>query len=175
MIWYLVLPKSIGKLCTLQKLMLSGNRLSQLPSEMQNCTQLELIRLSENQFAKLPEWLFDLPRLSWLAFAGNPLVTEVIDSSIVEHLKTREKELPEVPWSDIEFQELVGEGASGYVYRALRKNLENCDSTVFDTMNVGQKDLAVKLFKGAVTSDGVPEQEMKVIYRVLHNIHILVT
>ena len=66
------LPDSIGKLGKLQKLMLAGNRITHLPDTMQQCKNLELLRLSANRLERLPDWLFGMPKLSWLACAGNP-------------------------------------------------------------------------------------------------------
>ena len=67
-----MLPGSIGRCPRLQKLMLAGNQLEHLPDEMAACVYLELIRLSANRFQTFLEWLFELPRLAWLALAGNP-------------------------------------------------------------------------------------------------------
>ena len=66
------LPADIGRLSRLQKLMLAGNRLQNLPKAMANCQNLELIRLSVNRLGALPTWLFQLPRLSWLAYSSYP-------------------------------------------------------------------------------------------------------
>ena len=66
------LPASIGRCVKLQKLMLAGNRLSELPDEMSACVKLELVRLAANRFTEFPEWLFELPGLSWLGLGGNP-------------------------------------------------------------------------------------------------------
>lgn len=128
------LPSSIGKCLPLQKLMLAGNRLSHLPEEMANCVNLELIRLAANRFESLPDWLFDLPRLSWLAYAGNPLDRLPQPGDCLQ-----------VDWSELELLEKLGEGASGIIHRA-RWIPED-------------RDVAVKLFKGGITSDGLPSSE----------------
>ena len=128
------LPDSMGKLTKLQKFPLAGNRLSELPRSMQNCQKLELLRLSANNFKEIPEWLLELPKLAWLAFSGNPCsVSKATKMKIVEY-------------KDIEMDELLGEGASGKIYRA---NIKTVDYPV-----------AIKLFKGSVTSDGYAEDEM---------------
>lgn len=72
-----VLPASIGTLLGLRKLMLSGNRLSSLPHELMQCRELELVRLACNDLAELPLWLLNLPKLAWLAFAGNDRLISV--------------------------------------------------------------------------------------------------
>lgn len=132
------LPKSIGKYSRLQKVALAGNQLKELPNEMANCKNLELLRISANQLSQFPEWLFSLPRLSWLAFSGNPFC---------EKIKLNE-ELPLISWQQLEIKETLGEGASGIISKA----------TWIDSQN--NKDIAIKVFKGEVTSDGFPEDEM---------------
>ncbi len=132
------LPKSIGKCSRLQKVALAGNQLKELPIEMANCKNLELLRISANQLSQFPEWLFSLPRLSWLAFSGNPFCKKI---------KLNE-ELPLISWQQLEIKETLGEGASGVISKA----------TWIDSQN--NKDIAIKVFKGEVTSDGFPEDEM---------------
>lgn len=67
------LPDELGQRPHLQKLMLSGNRLTRLPQSLGQCQQLELIRIAANRLSALPAFLLGLPRLTWLAYAGNPL------------------------------------------------------------------------------------------------------
>lgn len=128
------LPSSIENCLPLQKLMLAGNRLASLPEEMAACVNLELIRLSANRFEALPDWLFHLPKLSWLAYSGNPVAGQAADSHC-----------PSVAWDDLELIEKLGEGASGVISRASWRS--------------GGRDVAVKIFKGEVTSDGLPSSE----------------
>lgn len=130
------LPASLGRCDRLQKLMLSGNRLSHLPETMANCSRLEMIRLASNAFQALPDWLLQLPRLSWVAFAGNPC------SPWREVSPAR----PAISWSGLEVQQQLGEGASGLIYGA--------------RMLSSNRQVAVKVFKGAVTSDGLPASEI---------------
>jgi hypothetical protein len=127
------LPASIGRCPPLQKLMLAGNRLSALPDEMAACTNLELVRLAANRFEALPDWLLELPKLAWLAFAGNPLCRDP------------EVDAPAVDWADLALEEKLGEGASGIIHRATRIS--------------DGRPVAVKVFKGAMTSDGLPARE----------------
>ncbi len=129
------LPDAVGERPRMQKLMLAGNRLRALPEGLAQAHRLELLRTSANRFERLPAWLTALPRLSWLAMAGNPLGWTVPAGH-----------LPAIDWSEVQPGDLLGEGASGRAVRA----------TV-----AGRTDpLALKLFKGAVTSDGLPEHEM---------------
>ncbi|MDQ6993327.1 MAG: leucine-rich repeat-containing protein kinase family protein [Mariprofundus sp.] len=129
------LPASIGQHHRLQKLMLAGNRLSSLPMEMAQCKNLELLRISANQLTELPEWLLQLPKLSWLAFAANPCT----NNTLTDHT------LAEIHWDELQISHTLGEGASGLISKA--HWLDNFD-------------VALKEFKGEVTSDGFPADEM---------------
>lgn len=133
------LPASFGSMSHLQKLMLAGNRLQSLPEEMALCKNLELIRLSANQLAALPPWLFSLPRLSWLAYAGNPMCSAEA---------THQPVLPDIDWGEVRLGEILGQGASGVIYQGLW------------TTKLAQKEVAIKIFKGEITSDGLPADEM---------------
>lgn len=133
------LPREIGLCLNLQKVMLSGNQLQSLPIEMAACKRLELLRISANSLIKLPEWLLSMPRLAWLAFAGNPFS----DAEEASTLQT----ITEIDWSSLKLGQTLGEGASGVIYRANH------------LLNGLGSDVAVKVFKGVVTSDGLPRSE----------------
>ncbi|MEI6537288.1 MAG: leucine-rich repeat-containing protein kinase family protein, partial [Verrucomicrobiaceae bacterium] len=135
------LPPSIGRCTGLQKLMLAGNQLDALPDEMAACENLELIRLAANQLRTLPEWLLALPRLSWLALAGNPCA---------KALEYHADVMTEIDWAHLELNQQLGEGASGVIHRATWRS-ESSDVL---------RPVAVKVFKGSVTSDGLPASEM---------------
>jgi hypothetical protein len=137
------LPPQIGNCAQLQKLMLAGNRLRFLPEELAACSRLELLRLAANRFDELPAWLLHMPRLAWLAYAGNPF------SEAWEAAAMVDTPIAEIRWDDLRMQEQLGEGASGVIYRA--QVLERGGAS---------RPVAVKLFKGAVTSDGLPDCEM---------------
>lgn len=139
------LPRSIGKCGRLQKCMLAGNRLQALPEELQHCKKLGLLRLSSNKLQTLPDWLFDMPELAFLSFAGNPCST----SDVLAVSDDRQLGLAHVNWSELEVQHTLGEGASGII----SKGLWRIDSST-------TKEVAIKLFRGALTSDGTPEDEM---------------
>ncbi|MFB0490565.1 hypothetical protein ABIE45_003151 [Methylobacterium sp. OAE515] len=132
------LPDTLGERPLLQKLMLAGNRIAALPDSLSAADYLELIRLSCNRFDALPAWLARLPRLAWIAYAGNPAEPETEPAGATR-----------VPWADLTVGDLLGEGASGQVFRAVW------------TSPAGARDVALKLFKGAMTSDGLPEREME--------------
>lgn len=131
------LPGALGERPMLRKLMLAGNRLDALPHRLAGAQNLELLRLAANRFDTLPPWLVDLPRLAWLSWAGNPF-----DDATMPDAATL------VPWADLDIGEPLGEGASGVVHRALWRRTGSA------------RAVALKLFKGAMTSDGLPEREM---------------
>lgn len=137
------LPDALGQRPRLQKLMLAGNRLRALPESMAACRALELLRISANRFEALPGWLPSLPRLSWLAFAGNP-VDEAAQAQAMDAQPT-----PTIDWHRLSLKQQLGEGASGVIHQA--------DWLQPDGR---PRPVAVKLFKGAVTSDGWPHSEM---------------
>ena len=57
------LPATFGRFRKLQKLMLTGNQLSSLPKSVGNLVSLELVRLAANQLSSVPDDLLHLPRL----------------------------------------------------------------------------------------------------------------
>jgi hypothetical protein len=128
------LPAALGERPRLQKLMLAGNRIAALPDSLSAADNLELIRLACNHLEALPPWLTRLPRLAWIAYAGNPAEPATVPASAVR-----------VPWFELDVGDLLGEGASGRVHRAAWRG----------------EAVALKLFKGAMTSDGLPAREME--------------
>ncbi|MGU5659479.1 leucine-rich repeat-containing protein kinase family protein [Aeromonas veronii] len=147
------LPDELGQCDALQKLMLAGNRLRELPASLANCRNLELLRIAANRIERFPEWLLSLPRLSWLAYSGNPFSegaeARAIDDAHVEPLS----------WETLALGELLGQGASGVIHRATLVGNPADEVTQASDRGDGCQ-VAVKLFKGAVTSDGLPRCEM---------------
>lgn len=141
------LPDALGARPRLQKLMLAGNRLTALPDTLAACTRLELLRIAANRFDALPPWLHALPRLSWLACSGNPF------NDAAEAQAFAAQPIPDVDWSHIALGALLGEGASGRIHRARLVAPGGAP-------DAPHGEVAVKLFKGAVTSDGTPRSEM---------------
>lgn len=131
------LPPQIGGCTRMQKLMLAGNELTTLPEELSQCRNLALLRISANRLTSLPSWLLTMPNLAWLAFSGNRFS---VDKPVAS--------LPYISWQALAISQVLGEGASGVIYKAEQQEGEH------------QQEVAVKLFKGAVTSDGLPEHEM---------------
>jgi hypothetical protein len=149
-----VLPDAIGSCGRLQKLMLAGNQLATLPEAMGGCIGLELLRISANRFEALPEWLLQLPRLTWLAFGGNPVSAAPRPPSAA---------VARLQWADIELGEKLGEGASGVIHKAHWQP---------SPLEAGHP-VAVKLFKGAVTSDGFPAEEMAACLAAGNHAHLI--
>jgi serine/threonine protein kinase len=128
--------------------------------------ELELVRLAANKLKvlSLPEWFWKLPKLSWLAIAGNldnlddktGTTPEGLSSSTSDSLvKTTA-----IEWADLEVMDKLGEGASGIIYKAKwnGQDIKPIDGkTTSNTDNI----VALKIFKGGKTSDGLPEDEMK--------------
>lgn len=133
------IPAAIGNCTRLQKLMLAGNQLERLPDALASCKNLELLRIAANRFGRLPEWLLAMPRLAWLACSGNPCSNRS-EAAALENLH-----IPPVAWHALTLQHKLGEGASGVIYRAHH--------------HTHDQPVAVKMFKGAVTSDGLPRSE----------------
>ena len=141
------LPDTLGRCAPLQKLMLAGNRLRHLPDSIAQCQRLELVRLAANAFETmadaLPAGLLALPQLAWLAHAGNPF------SAALEQRATAAATAAPIHWTALQCQGVLGEGASGVIHAA-----------AWQPAGAPAQQVAVKLFKGAVTSDGLPRCEM---------------
>ncbi|WP_415796766.1 leucine-rich repeat-containing protein kinase family protein [Comamonas aquatilis] len=140
------LPEALGQRPRLQKLMLACNQLRTLPASLAQCQRLELLRIASNQFEALPEPVLDLPQLAWLALAGNPMTQKSEQLALAEHGEKayfyQDLQLHELH----ELHELLGEGASGHVYRAAH--------------TASGQPLALKRFKAGQTSDGTPQSEL---------------
>jgi hypothetical protein len=136
------LPPEIGHCTELQKLMLAGNQLTALPPEMACCKKLELLRISANRLTELPRFLLTLSRLSWLAYAFNPFCAVHEAAALCD-----------APMATIHCDRLLmgvtlGQGASGVIHQAELQH------------DTAPQNVAVKIFKGDVTSDGLPHCEM---------------
>jgi len=78
------------------ELNLSNNRISALPTEMTNCSQLEKIDLSSNSFVQLPSCLNDMAQLKSLNASKNFLAeveVEAVSNSGLEILNLEENPL----------------------------------------------------------------------------------
>ena len=105
----------------------------------------------------MPEWFWNLPKLSWLAVAGN--IASINDEKKVK------SSVNIIEWSDLIILEKLGEGASGVIFKAKlqeKKSSEKVsDTDDKDSQKIEDQFVAVKIFKGGKTSDGLPEDEMK--------------
>jgi hypothetical protein len=148
-----VLPDTLGERPRLQKLALAGNRLSALPKTLSQCKNLELVRISANRLTECPEQLLELPQLAWFAFAGNPFTRSNVKINTV----------PTLPSSSFSLQNVLGQGASGVISKAVWNQ----------TQSHFPNDIAVKVFKGEVTSDGYPEDELQACLKVGHHANLV--
>lgn len=144
------LPDSLGERPRLQKLALAGNRLTVLPKTLSQAHNLELIRISANNLTACPEQLLNLPKLAWFAFSGNPF------SAVKSETNDITKTVPEVASTSYTLAEVLGQGASGVISKAHW----NTPQAHFP------KEIAVKVFKGEITSDGYPQDELQACLQV---------
>ena len=135
------LPDELGERPLLQKLMLAGNRLHSLPASLSQCHRLELLRIAANRLTELPQWLLALPALAWLAYAGNPLESQGNPDALANTAP--------IPWGELTLGQCLGEGASGVIHQA-----------TWQPPAAPAQQVAVKLYKGQMTSDGSPLHEM---------------
>lgn len=140
------LPDSLGERPRLQKLALAGNKLTELPLTLAKASNLELVRISANNLTECPEQLLNLPKLAWFAFSGNPFSRSTLTIATV----------PSLPSSSFNLQNVLGQGASGVISSA----------TWTDKPVNFPDEVAVKVFKGKVTSDGYPEDELQACLKV---------
>lgn len=133
------LPEALGDCSQLQKLMLAGNRLTALPDSLARCERLELLRIASNRLTALPDWLLRMPRLAWLAYADNPLPQALRAPAV-------QASCPRIHWAHIALGKELGRGASGLIHLA--------------HWHAHPDPVAVKLYKGEITSDGSPLAEM---------------
>lgn len=140
------LPETLGERQSMQKLALAGNQLSELPANFGQLHNLELLRISANQLTQFPDQLLALPKLAWLAFSGNPFSRSDI----------KVQSIPRVSYSNLTLHNVLGQGASGVISRAIW-NTPNEDFP---------NEIAIKVFKGELTSDGYPEDELQACLKV---------
>lgn len=148
-----VLPDALGERPRLQKLALAGNLLIELPKTLAQSANLELVRISANRLTECPEQLLGLPKLAWFAFSGNPFTRSDV----------RINSVPTLSSSSFTLQNVLGQGASGVISKALW----NTPQSSFPD------EIAVKVFKGEVTSDGYPEDELQACLKVGHHANLV--
>ena len=154
------LPETLGHRPRLEKLALAGNKLTHLPNSFSQLTKLALLRISANQLSAFPTQLLPLPNLAWLAFSGNPFCQTDL------HIDS----IPEIASSDYDLQEVLGQGASGIIYKA---QLVGSSKTLDSNTSVLPEQIAVKVFKGEVTSDGYPKDELQACLKTGSHPHLV--
>lgn len=142
------LPSSIGSYKNLQKLMLAGNALEVLPEELLECKNLQLLRIPINKLQMLPEWIFQFPKLGWLADADNPYHKN--DRKFLQDVK-------DISWNQLVLGEKIGESAINKVYRASYQGV----------------DVAVKIYGAGITTDGLPMDDMNACLAAGNYPHII--
>ena len=145
-----------------------------------------MVRLAANklQLNSLPSWFWNLPKLSWLAIAGNIASDGNNNNNNNNNYNNNnynsrnnnahnkdQLSINTIDWTDLDIMEKLGEGASGIIYKAKwhsnnssKKNLTSEEAPIDNNKipeNYDEIFVAVKLFKGGKTSDGLPEDEMK--------------
>ena len=141
LVWLMLTNNKINKLfdftnlTNLRKLAMSGNLIETIPESIKFCQNLELVRFSNNSLLHIPLWFFDLPKLSFFAFGANPCLND------------ERNNLQVINYDDIILDGLLGSGASGKVYKSFYNN----------------KNVAVKLFHGVATGDGLCETELNIL------------
>lgn len=135
------LPDALAERPDMEKLMLAGNRLEALP-DLSASPRLALLRLAANHFSTAPGWLVRHPALAWLALSGNPFAHRLFHRLSPSDITTLSP-------CHIKENQLIGEGASGLIHRAWL----NENSTLPPRL------VALKRFKAAMTSDGLPDCE----------------
>lgn len=88
--------------------------------------------------------------LAWLAYADNPLC--------VEHLA---EPIRPIAWQQLSIGQRLGEGASGIIQQAVWRDEDD------------ERTVAVKLYKGSITSDGSPLNEMAACIAAGHHKHLI--
>ncbi|WP_117234553.1 leucine-rich repeat-containing protein kinase family protein [Vibrio maerlii] len=144
-----ILPEVLGERSKLQKLALAGNRIQKLPDSFSQLINLELVRLSANNLQAFPDVLLKLPKLAWMAFSGNPFC----------HSEEERCNVPTVASSSYSINHTLGQGASGVISHATWLN-EELDFPA---------QVAVKVFKGEITSDGYPKDELEACLATGHH------
>lgn len=144
------IPDTIGRCTALQKFMLSGNQLTELPTALSQCTNLELVRLATNQLQAPPLHVLQLPNLRWVALADNPFLRDNSARDYVpRHLFASDSanHIRVIDGIDESQGEVLGSGAGGVTRK----------------LDFEGRAVAVKVYSGdGITSDGRPQSERQV-------------
>ncbi|KAL2149038.1 hypothetical protein VTH82DRAFT_1724 [Thermothelomyces myriococcoides] len=99
-------PSSIGRCDGLEQCILTSNQLKDLPAELANCKRLHTLRLSSNRLSSLPSWLSTFPELAFLSFASNPCAAPTTNGVHTPH------GVASIPWTELEIQQALGTNTS---------------------------------------------------------------
>ena len=151
----------------LRWLILTDNQIDTLPAALGQCSQLQKLMLAGNRLRQLPPELAQCQRLELLRISANPLdglPGWLLDLPRLAWLAYADQAVAAtsakaVHWNELELQQQLGEGASGVIHQAQWQGTA----------------VAVKLFKGAVTSDGWPQSELAACLAVGPHPHLVRT
>lgn len=124
------IPESIGNLKKLKKLALAWTGISRLPESLQNCVELEFLRISACQFVEIPQWVYEFPHMAWFASDWNP----------ASHKTDIMANVLSIPEHDIEILETLNESNISVVSRWYMRSTD--------------RQVVIKKFKSQITSDG---------------------
>merc|ERR1712088_469315 len=98
-------PKFAISFNLIKDLNISNNRISSLPEEMNNCTALETVNISQNSFISIPSVIFTIPTINKID-AGKNFIADV-DAEIVSSCTALESlNLEENPVSSESYDKL---------------------------------------------------------------------
>lgn len=95
------IPSGIGHCGALEQCLLTDNQLQDLPAELAGCKRLTTLRVSSNRLSKFPLWLSTLPELAFVSFSNNPCATLITNGVHAP------RGLATIPWSDVETQQPI--------------------------------------------------------------------
>ena len=122
---------------------LAGNQLHSLPASLAQCRQLALLRMAANRFDRLPDCLLSLPKLAWLACAGNPSAPASAVRALLrdpdEHVRALAAAHAQAAPADL-LEVVLHDTFAGPKLAALRN--PNCDPAALD-LACGDPDLVL--------------------------------
>jgi len=98
-------PKLAMSFSLITELNLANNRISALPNEMSNCTQLETIDISANSFVQLPPVLIEIPSLNKVNASKNFIADVEIQAMVscpnLEHINLEENPINKYVYEEL--------------------------------------------------------------------------
>ncbi len=125
------LPPEIGRCSRLQKLALAGNRLQALPAEMAACQSPgAAAHLGQPPDRATCLGCMSWPRLTWLAHAWNPCCLEQEQAALAQ------SPIAAIALQDLQLQQVLGAGRLGVIHPGQQRQADSA------------RPVAVKLFRG---------------------------